>query len=161
MIPAIASAFLAATVALTPGAAVADERPKCRDRMVRVLEDAGFRGWQVRHAWAITWRESKHQNLDESSRFFTGALGVWQVQTSAHSGNRWWSRDAMLDPVRQSRIVYRYMTDRGTYWRPWGLTADGRLDPTHYAGWSAWQHQNWIMAPYQQGLALYPKGCPR
>jgi hypothetical protein len=159
---ALAAAVLAVAVTLSPGVAVAaDKRPKCGDRMVKILQDAGFRGWQVRHAWAITWRESKHQNLDERSRYFTGALGTWQVQTSAHSRNRWWSRAAMLNPARQSRIVYLHMTKRGTYWRPWGLTADGRLDATHYAGWSAWQREAWIMRPYRQGLALYPRGCPR
>jgi hypothetical protein len=161
MIRALIAGALAATVALSPGVAVAAERPKCNDRMVRILEQAGFKGWQVRHAWAITWRESKHQNLSESSRYFTGALGTWQIQTSAHRHNRWWSRAAMLNPARQSRIVYLHMTNRGTYWRPWGLTASGQLDTTHYRGWSAWQHYNWILAPYRQGLALYPKGCPR
>lgn len=160
MIRAVAAAVVAAAFTLTPGVAAAD-RPVCKDRMVRVLQQAGFTGWQIRHAWAITWRESKHKNLDERSPWNTGALGTWQVQTSAHRGKPWWSRAAMLNPQRQSRIVYLHMTKRGTYWRPWGLTRDGRLDPTHYRGWSAWQHENWIMRPYREGLARYPKGCPR
>jgi hypothetical protein len=157
-ITALAALTLALT--LTTGASNANAST-CRDPMVRVLEAAGFKGAQVRHAWAITWRESKHRNLDERSPYYTGALGVWQVQTSAWSRNRWWSRTAMLNPYTQSRIVYTHMTKRGTYWRPWGLTADGKLDATHYRRWTAAQREAWIMRPYRQGLALYPKGCPR
>jgi hypothetical protein len=110
-------------------------------------------------AWAIVMRESKGQNLSESSRWYTGALGIWQVQTSAHSRNSWWSRSAMLNPYRQSRIVYLHMTKRGTYWRPWGLTPRGTLDATHYRNWSSWQHENWIMAPFRRYYAAWPKEC--
>jgi len=129
---------------------------KCRDTAAKILYEAGFRGYAHKQAWAITYRESKHQNLDESSPWFTGALGYWQVQTSAHSGKSWWSRSAMLDPLRQSRIVYKHMTNKGRYWAPWGLTAEGNLDASHYGGWSSWQHENWIMAPFRTGLSLYP-----
>lgn len=134
----------------------------CRDKTALMLWDAGFRGEQNRIAWAITWRESKHQNLDESSPWYSGALGLWQIQTSAHSSKPWWSRSAMLDPERQSRIVWRHMTDRGKTWQPWGLNRTGTgLDTTQYGGWSSWQHQNWIWAPYLQGRSLYPKKCAR
>jgi hypothetical protein len=134
----------------------------CRDKTALMLWRAGFRGERNRIAWAITHRESKHRNLDESSPWYTGALGIWQVQTSAHSGNRWWSRAAMLSPERQSRIVYLHMTKRGTYWRPWGITSDGRgMDTTHYGMWSSWQHANWIWAPYSYARSIYPKGCAR
>lgn len=134
----------------------------CRDKTALMLWDAGFRGEQNRIAWAITWRESKHQNLDESSPWYSGALGIWQVQTSAHSSKPWWSRSAMLDPERQSRIVYRHMTGRGKTWQPWGLNRTGTgLDTTQYGGWSSWQHHNWIWAPYLQGRSLYPKKCAR
>jgi hypothetical protein len=138
------------------------QRPKkenifrCNNDAAQILYRAGFRGWSHKMAWAITYRESKHQNLSESSRYYTGALGYWQVQTSAHSSKPWWSRSAMLDPQTQSSIVYRYMTNRGTNWVPWGLNPDGSLNTTHYRGWSSWQHENWIMKPFRTGLALYP-----
>lgn len=128
---------------------------RCKDKAARILHEAGFRGNAHRIAWAITYRESKHQNLDESSPWYSGALGMWQIQTSAHAGKPWWSRAAMLDPLRQSKIVYRW-SDGGRNWQPWGLTRDGNLDTTQYGGWSSWQHENWIMAPFRQGLALYP-----
>lgn len=129
---------------------------KCNNYAAKILYRAGFTGFAHKHAWAITWRESKHQNLGSDSPWFSGAYGFWQVQESAHSGKHWYSRAAMMDPYTQSRIVYKYMTNKGTYWRPWGLTADGQLDTSHYGGWGPWQWENWIMAPYRTGLSLYP-----
>lgn len=129
---------------------------KCKNKAAQILHEAGFRGWSHKMAWAITYRESKHTNLDEGSPWYTGALGFWQVQTSAHSGKSWWSRSAMLDPLRQSKIVYKHMTNKGKYWVPWGLNSDGTLNTSHYGGWSSWHHENWIMAPFRKGLSLYP-----
>lgn len=129
---------------------------KCRDWAAKILHEAGFWGERHRQAWAITWRESKHQNLGPDSPWFSGALGLWQVQTSAHSGKSWWSYGAMMDPLTQSKIVYKHMSDKGRNWQAWGLTSDGQLDTTQYGGWSSWQHLNWILYPYQKGYALYP-----
>ena len=129
---------------------------KCNDKAAKILHEAGFTGYAHKQAWAITYRESKHQNLGADSPWFSGAYGMWQVQESAHSGKHWYSRAAMMDPLRQSKIVYKYMTNKGTYWRPWGLTADGQLDPTHYGGWGPSLWEAWIMAPFRTGLALYP-----
>lgn len=129
---------------------------KCKNKAAQILHEAGFTGWSHKMAWAITYRESKHQNLDEGSQWYSGALGMWQIQTSAHSSKSWWSRSAMLDPATQSRIVYKHMTAKGKYWAPWGLNPDGSLNTKHYGGWSSWQHENWIMRPFRTGLSLYP-----
>lgn len=156
----------ALTVTLTvSGPAPKPEAPpaKCKDKTAQMLWHAGFKGNKNRIAWAITFRESRHANLDESSPWYSGALGMWQVQTSAHSGKAWWSRSAMLDPARQSRIVYKYMTQRGTVWSAWGLTspdADG-IDSSQYGMWSSSQQYALIWAPYQQGLNKYPQECAK
>jgi hypothetical protein len=138
--------------------AALDKKPqwRCNDRAARILHRAGFTGWSHKMAWAITYRESKHQNLGADSPWFSGAYGIWQVQASAHSGKPWWSMSAMMDPYLQSRIVYKHMTNKGKYWVPWGLNPDGSLNASHYGGWSSWQHENWIMAPFRTGLSLYP-----
>ena len=128
----------------------------CSNKAAKMLHRAGFTGWSHKMAWAITWRESKHQNLSESSPWYSGALGFWQIQTSAHSGKHWWSRSAMLDPERQSQIVYKYMTKKGRYWVPWGHNSDGSLNTSQFGGWSSWQHYNWIVKPFQTGMSLYP-----
>lgn len=128
----------------------------CQDPVVRTLRSAGFRGNSLRIAYAIVMRESKGQNLDESSPYYTGALGIWQIQTSAHSGKPWWSRAAMLDPYRQSRIVYLHMSNRGRWWQPWGLTPQGTLDATNYQAWGPALWEAWIMAPFRKYYAAYP-----
>lgn len=129
---------------------------RCNDNIAQILYSAGFRGWPHKMAWAIVYRESKGQNLDENSRYFTGALGIFQIQSSAHRNKAWWSRSNMLSPQTQANIVYKYMTSRGTNWVAWGLNSNGTLNTTHYRGWSSWQHENWIMKPFRTGLALYP-----
>lgn len=137
--------------------------PVCRNPIVTMLHDAGFREHDLRAAWAVTWRESKHQNLSESSPWYSGALGMWQIQTSAHSGKSWWSRSAMLNPEKQSRIAYKYLTSKATNWIHWGLgeTKSGKfyLDPSLYGNWSSSQHYSWIWAPFVQGWNLFPKKC--
>jgi hypothetical protein len=67
----------------------------------------------------------------------------------------------MLNPKRQSRIVYLYMSNKGRNWTHWGLNSKGTgVDASAYQ-WSPWQIHNWIWAPYQQGRALYPDRCAR
>lgn len=152
----IVLAMLAAMM-ITPGVANATDTPQsCR--VVKILERAGFTGHKNRIAYAIVMRESRGANLNEGSRWYTGALGMWQIQTSAWSGQRWWSRAAMLNPYRQSRIAYRHMTNRGTTWAHWGIRRDGRgMDTTYYSGWSSWQQWNWIWAPYERFYRAYPR----
>jgi hypothetical protein len=130
---------------------------------VKILDRAGFTGNDLRASYAIVMRESKGQNLDESSPWYSGALGIFQIQTSAHSGKSWWSRSAMLDPQQQARIAYKYLSARGSSWQHWGLgeTKKGQfyLDTSLYGGWSSWQHQNWIWYPFQKYWNEFPKKC--
>lgn len=134
----------------------------CRDRLARILHGAGFRGQGLRTGWAVVMRESNGQNLGPGHPAFNGAdYGIWQINAPAHSGASWWSTSAMLDPHRQTRIVYRW-TKGGRYWQPWGLTRDGQLDATQYGNWSSEQHEAWIMAPFRKFSAEFdrlPKGC--
>lgn len=155
---AFIAGFLFGWTVLAPASSA--QMTKCR--VVSVLQSAGFTGNNLRIAYGVVMRESKGQNLAEDSPWYSGALGWFQIQTSAHSGKWWWSRAAMLNPYRQSVIVYRYMTNKGTYWRPWGLTGDGRgMDTSHYANWSSWQHYNWIWAPYKRYYDAFPYKCLR
>jgi hypothetical protein len=130
---------------------------KCKDKAATILFEAGFTGYTHKQAWAITYRESRHQNLVPGHPQFNGGdWGMWQINRGAWGGQRWWTEANMSDPAKQSRIVYRILSKKGTYWRPWGLTADGQLDTSHYQMWSSWQWENWIMAPFRTGLSLYP-----
>ena len=159
MIAALAVAGLAAALTVAP---LAPAPKPCTDKVATMLHDAGFTGNKNRVAWAVTSRESNHRNLDESSPYYSGALGMFQVQTSAHSGKSWWSRAAMLDPATQARIVYRHMTNRGRDWSAWGLNSTGTaMDVSQYGGWSASQQHQFIWVGYQRGLSLYPERCAR
>ena len=163
MIAQLCAAIVAAAALTSPAApAKVEEAYPCRDRIVRVLHDAGFRGESLVIAWAIVQRESNGENLVPGhSRWNGGDWGIWQINRGAWGGERWWTESSMSDPVRQSRIVYRILSKRGTYWRPWGLSSPraDALDLSHYGGWSSWQHYAWIWEPYARYRAAFPKGC--
>jgi hypothetical protein len=132
----------------------------CHDDLARLLHRAGFRGAALRTGWAIVMRESRGVPLDESSPWYSGALGIWQVQTSAHSGKPWWSRSVMLDPLGQSRAVYLHLSARGTDFRHWGIGAGGTVDATFYGGWSGDQVWRWIAEPFFRYWREWPCGRP-
>ena len=137
---------------------------RCDDKQAKILFKAGFnRPGMLRGAWAITWRESKHQSLDESSRWFTGALGTWQIQTSAWSGRSWWSRSAMLDKYQQSVIVRKHFLKSGMH--NWGYGYSFKNDSwyedagMYYSLWGSSTTYAWVIAPFNTGWSLFPKKC--
>ena len=137
---------------------------KCDNSQAKILFDAGFkRPGMLRGAWAITWRESKHQSLDESSRYFTGALGTWQIQTSAWSGRSWWSRSNMLDKSKQSEIVRKHFLHDGMH--NWGYGYSFKNDSwyedagMYYSLWGSSLTYAWVIAPFNTGWSLFPKKC--
>jgi len=136
----------------------------CDDKQAKILFEAGFnRPGMLRGAWAITWRESKHQSLDESSRYFTGALGTWQIQTSAWSGRSWWSRDNMLDKEKQSEIVRKHFLNDGMH--NWGYGYSFKNDSwyedagMYYSLWGSGLTYAWVIQPFNTGWSLFPKKC--
>lgn len=137
---------------------------RCKDKQAKILYKAGFdKPGMLRGAWAITWRESKHQALDESSPWYTGALGTWQIQTSAWSGKSWWSRSAMLDKYTQSRIVKKYFLKGGMH--NWGYGYSFKSDAwfenagMYYSLWGSSLTYAWVIAPFNTGWSLFPKAC--
>lgn len=141
------------------------ELPKgCEDKQAKILFKAGFdKPGLLRGAWAITYRESKHQALDESSPWFSGALGTWQIQTSAWSGRPWWSRSNMLDKYTQSKIVRKHFLKDGMH--NWGYGYSEKRDTWHedawmyYGLWGSSLTYSWVIAPFNQGWALFPRSC--
>jgi hypothetical protein len=137
---------------------------KCKDSQAKILFKAGFnKPGLLRGAYAITWRESNHQALDESSPWYSGALGTWQIQTSAWSGRSWWSRSNMLDKYTQSRIVKKHFLKGGMH--NWGLGYSEKRDEWYFdtgmydALWGASGVQSMVIAPYQRGYARFPSKC--
>ena len=137
---------------------------KCDNKQAKILFDAGFnRPGMLRGAWAITWRESKHQSLTESSPWYSGALGTWQIQTSAWSGRSWWSRDNMLDKKKQSEIVRKHFLKDGMH--NWGYGYSFKNDSwyenagMYYSLWGSSLTYSWVIAPFNTGWSLFPKKC--
>lgn len=137
---------------------------KCDNKQAKILFDAGFnRPGMLRGAWAITWRESKHQSLTEASRWYSGALGTWQIQTSAWSGRSWWSRDNMLDKKKQSEIVRKHFLKDGMH--NWGYGYSFKNDSwyedagMYYSLWGSGLTYSWVIAPFNTGWSLFPKKC--
>jgi hypothetical protein len=137
---------------------------KCDDSQAKILFKAGFnRPGMLRGAWAITWRESKHQSLTESSPWFSGALGTWQIQTTAWSGKSWWSRDNMLDKEKQSEIVRKHFLNDGMH--NWGHGYSFKNDTwyenagMYYSLWGSSLTYSWVIAPFNTGWSLFPDKC--
>lgn len=160
ILPTLLVAALAVTPTAVP-AAKAKPPAQCEDKVARALWRAGFKGAVNQTAWSIVWRESRGQNLVPGHPQYNGSdVGIWQVNRPTWGGASWWSESAMGNPRRQSRIVFRTLSKRGTYWRPWGLTSDGlAMDTTHYGSWSSSQQWSWIWAPYAHARSIYPKEC--
>ena len=153
MIATLCAATLAATVTVAP-APVVKAKP-CNDRVVAWIKKAGFTGANVRVAWAIAMRES-NGNPREST---PPDLGLMQLNIGAWSGTKYWPAN-IYDPVQNLRAVRHMVRDFG--WQPWGLRVKRGIvtyDFTSYGGWSSWQHQNWIVAPFERYWAQFPKAC--
>jgi hypothetical protein len=137
---------------------------RCSDKQAKILFDAGFnKPGMLRGAWAITWRESKHESLTEASRWYTGALGTWQIQTSAWSRQPWWSRDDMLDKQKQSEIVRKHFFPGKMY--HWGYRYSTKSDSwevsagMYYRLWGSSKTYAWVIQPFNTGWSLFPSKC--
>jgi hypothetical protein len=125
---------------------------KCNDKPSKILFKAGFtKPGMLRGMWAITWRESKHQNLDEGSPWYSG-------------GKSWWSRSAMLDRYQQSVIVKKHFFDKGLM-HNWGYGYSHKKDTwyvdagMYYSLWGSGLTYSWVIAPFNTGWSLFPGKC--
>ena len=136
----------------------------CKDKQAKILFKAGFnRPGMLRGAWAITWRESNHGSPDENSPYYSGALGTWQIQTSAWSGRSWWSRSNMLDKEKQSEIVRKHFLKNGM--RNWGYGYSFKKDAwyenagMYYSLWGSGLTYAWVIKPFNEGWSMFPGKC--
>lgn len=153
MIAALTATVLVATA---PFAAPAVDKPKpCKDKVVAWIKEAGFKGTNVRVAWAIAQRES---NGDPNESSYPD-LGIVQLNSPSWSGTKYWP-DNVYDPVQSFKAMRWMVRDMG--WQPWGLRVKKGVvsyDFSAYGGWSSWHHQNWIVAPFERYYSQFPKAC--
>lgn len=154
----IAQAALAAVLLASPTTVPAvDQQPRvCQDRLAQWIHKAGFKGVNVKVAWAVAMRESTG-NPRESSWPDLGLMqlnAVWQ-------GTKYWPAN-VYDPIQNLTAARRMVRDMN--WQPWGLRVKGgkvTYDFSAYGMWSSWHHQNWIVAPFERYWRQFPKGCAR
>lgn len=137
---------------------------KCKDKQAKMLFRTGWKTpGQMELAYGITWRESNHRPLDESSPWYSGALGQFQLQTSVWSGKSWWSRSNMLNPEIQSRIVKKHFFPGGLV--HWGMGFNRKTDEWGWDTviydrlWGAYGVQSMVIAPFLRGVDRLPSKC--
>lgn len=127
---------------------------RCQNRLVVTLKKVGFRGENLREAWAIAMRES-HGHPRSISR--TNDYGLFQLNRATFSGERWWNSHRLLKPRYNAKQAFR-LSDGGRSWVLWGLDGHGNANPKVYrnAGWSKSQVNDWIVEPYQKYRGQFP-----
>lgn len=146
-------------VAMTPAYSSAStvkavKAKPCKDPIVRVIRDAGWKGKSARVAYAVAWRESNHQPGEATPP----DLGLFQINL-VWSGTKYWPANP-LDARSNAKAAHRIWKDHS--WRPWALNASGTgVDMRDYS-WSAWQIEHWVWRPYVAGLHRFdnlPRAC--
>ena len=127
-------------------------RVQCNNQLYKWLYEAGFRGHNIREAWAIAMRESNGKPTQISSGV---DHGLFQFNRPSWGGKPWWNTQMLLTPVYNAKIAYQ-LSDGGKNWQPWGMGDHNEFNFTNYGMWSEWQLYNWIVEPYQRYYAQYP-----
>lgn len=125
---------------------------ECKNKLAQTIYRAGFRGHNIREAWAISMRESNGQERQISNGV---DHGLFQFNYPAWGGQSWWNTEALLDGDYNAKIAYK-MSDGGRNWGPWGMRDHAEWNFASYGMWSDWQIQNWIIGPYMKYYNQYP-----
>lgn len=93
----------------------------CKNTLVNAIYDAGFRGENIKEAWAIAMRESGGR---PDAISVTGDYGIFQFNKAAHGEQKWWNTSLLL--TRDYNIYVAYvMSKGGRWWGPWDLSGSG------------------------------------
>jgi hypothetical protein len=98
------------------------KRKECKNWLVRELRAVGFRGENLREAWAIVMRESGGRANAISN---TGDYGMFQFNRAAWSGQDWWNTEKMLTKRYNAQIAYK-ISKGGKTWYPWDINGKGK-----------------------------------
>jgi len=123
---------------------------KCNDKLANWIYDAGFRGHNIREAWAIAMRESNGIPSTISGQDY----GLYQFNMPSWSGTFDWNR--ILNPEYNARAAFK-LSKGGKSWIPWGMRDHEEWDNASYAGiWSDSQFYAWVIEPYERYYAQFP-----
>lgn len=96
--------------------------PTCKNWLVKVLKDNGFRGKNLKIAWSIVMRESGGRANAISS---TGDYGMFQFNRSAWSGQSWWNTSKLLTKKYNAKVAFN-VTQKGHTFYPWDISGKGK-----------------------------------
>lgn len=103
-------------------AAVKKKGKGCSDPLVAILRKVGFKGHNLREAWAISMRES-HGHARAVSP--THDYGLFQFNYAAWHNADWWSASRLLTPAYNATVAYR-VSRGGKTWYPWDINGKGQ-----------------------------------
>lgn len=126
-------------------------RWSCDNQLANWIRDAGFRGRNVREAWAIAMRESNGIPTTISNSDY----GLFQFNYPSWGGKPWWNTRLILTPEYNAKMAYN-LSNGGRNWQPWGMKDHNQFDFSSYGMWSEWQLYNWIVEPYRRYYKQYP-----
>ena len=127
---------------------------QCGDWVTRLLSRSGFKGEDLREAWAIVMRESGGR---EDAISVSNDLGLFQINTATWRGQPWFDRKELLTRKYNAKIGY-LLSQGGKSWYSWGLDGHGRPDARAYvkAGWTDEHIMRSIILPYIAWYQAYP-----
>jgi hypothetical protein len=126
----------------------------CKNWLVPRLANAGWKGENLREAWAIVMRESGGRDDGISSSNDWGAM---QFNKPTWGDAPWWDDKLILTLDYNLAIGYQ-MSDGGRTWYPWGLDGRGRPNAAVYynSGFSDETVQRTIIEPYLRWYEAFP-----
>lgn len=94
----------------------------CTNRLARTLHKAGFRGADLREAWAIAMRESGGNPRAISA---THDYGLFQINRAAHHRSKLWKDGKMLDRDYNAKVAAHF-SNLGKNWSAWDISGTGQ-----------------------------------
>ena len=102
----------------------ASKKPKqCKNWLVKVLRESGFRGKGLRISWAIVMRESGGKADSISS---THDYGMFQFNYAAWHKQAWWNSKKLLTRSYNASVAYKISQGGKTFY-PWDIDGAGRF----------------------------------
>jgi hypothetical protein len=130
----------------------------CGNKLVLTLHKAGFRGDNLKEAWAIAMRESRGRNVGPGDPRFNGYdWGIFQLNEPTWGSKSWWKPKLILNSLYNARVAYK-LSQGGKSWVAWGLDGKGRENARIYRnyGWSKSKVNAYIVRPYRYYYNRYP-----
>lgn len=125
----------------------ASNAPPCKNFLVEVLYEVGFRGENLREAWAIVMRESGGRADAVSS---TGDYGIFQFNRAAWSGQEWWDSSRLLTREYNAKVAFE-ISRGGKTWYPWDIDGQGN--------WQGRYSSHGTYMKYKSFYEQYPRNC--